>query len=109
MYTQSFNVPDAPDTNNSTPNATLKSVPKAMSETDIALQTQFDACIDADGKVEPRDWMQMCWLHSGPQGTVGKLESMKLYAHPCAWQDAFKSSPSRFNPPEKTPRNLAFN
>ena len=57
MYTQSFNVPDAPDTNNSTPNAALKSVPKAMSETDIALQAQFDARIDADGKVEPRDWM----------------------------------------------------
>ncbi|MEY3888855.1 MAG: 1,2-phenylacetyl-CoA epoxidase, subunit [Pseudomonadota bacterium] len=55
MYTQSFNVPDAPDTIAST--ASLKSVPKPLSEAEVALQAQFDSRIDADGKVEPRDWM----------------------------------------------------
>jgi ring-1,2-phenylacetyl-CoA epoxidase subunit PaaA len=48
MYTQSFNVPDA-DAKSGTP---LKSVPH-----DTALQAHFDAVIDADGKIEPRDWM----------------------------------------------------
>ncbi|MEY3141084.1 MAG: 1,2-phenylacetyl-CoA epoxidase, subunit, partial [Pseudomonadota bacterium] len=61
MYTQSFNVPDAPDTSSAAPNAAsmaaLKSVPKALTEAEVALQAQFDARIDADGKVEPRDWM----------------------------------------------------
>ena len=54
MYTQSFNVPDAPDTNNAT---ALKSVPNPLTAAEVALQAQFDARIDADGKVEPRDWM----------------------------------------------------
>ncbi|MEY4219293.1 MAG: 1,2-phenylacetyl-CoA epoxidase, subunit, partial [Pseudomonadota bacterium] len=61
MYTQSFNVPDSPDTNSAAPNAAsmaaLKSVPKALTEAEVALQAQFDSRIDADGKVEPRDWM----------------------------------------------------
>ena len=57
MYTQSFNVPDAPDTKNSAHTAALKSVPKALTEAEVALQAQFDSRIDADGKVEPRDWM----------------------------------------------------
>ena len=55
MYTQSFNVPDAPDTNSTVATAALKSVPKPLTEAEVALQTQFDARIDADGKVEPRD------------------------------------------------------
>lgn len=49
MYTQSFNVPDAPA---SAAAAALKAVPH-----DPALQAHFDAVIDADGKIEPRDWM----------------------------------------------------
>ena len=57
MYTQSFNVPDAPDTNSTAATAALKSVPKPLTEAEVALQAQFDARIDADGKVEPRDWM----------------------------------------------------
>ena len=48
MYTQSFNVPDA----DAKPGTPLKSVPH-----DTALQAHFDAVIDADGKIEPRDWM----------------------------------------------------
>ncbi|MDP1684714.1 Phenylacetic acid catabolic protein, partial [Hydrogenophaga sp.] len=48
MYTQSFNVPDA-DAKAGNP---LKSVPH-----DTALQAHFDAVVDADGKIEPRDWM----------------------------------------------------
>ena len=57
MYTQSFNVPDAPDTNSTAATAALKSVPKPLTEAEVALQAQFDSRIDADGKVEPRDWM----------------------------------------------------
>ena len=57
MYTQSFNVPDATGTNNTVATAALKSVPKALTEAEVALQAQFDSRIDADGKVEPRDWM----------------------------------------------------
>src|SRR3990167_7235210 len=49
MYTQSFNVPDKAD---APPGAALKAVPH-----DSALQAHFDAVIDADGKIEPRDWM----------------------------------------------------
>ncbi|QCB47015.1 1,2-phenylacetyl-CoA epoxidase subunit PaaA [Hydrogenophaga sp. PAMC20947] len=48
MYTQSFNTSEAPE---------LKAVAKPASAADEALQSQFDAVIDADGKIEPRDWM----------------------------------------------------
>ena len=48
MYTQSFNVPDA----DAKAGASLKAVPH-----DAALQAHFDATVDADGKIEPRDWM----------------------------------------------------
>jgi ring-1,2-phenylacetyl-CoA epoxidase subunit PaaA len=52
MYTQSFNVPDG--------DAKAPGAPAppchAPSEAD-ALQAHFDAVIDADGKIEPRDWM----------------------------------------------------
>ncbi|HKX78847.1 MAG TPA: 1,2-phenylacetyl-CoA epoxidase subunit PaaA [Novosphingobium sp.] len=47
MYTQAMDLPD-PDSRG------LKPVPAAA---DNALQTQFDAKIDADRKIEPRDWM----------------------------------------------------
>jgi len=46
MYTQSFNVPDATDTNNNVATAALKSVPKALTEAELALQAQFDARIE---------------------------------------------------------------
>ena len=55
MYTQSFNVPDGSAEGETS--AGLKAVPKALSTQDAALQAQFDARIDADGKVEPREWM----------------------------------------------------
>ena len=48
MYTQSFNVPDSPG---------LKSVPVAPSKENPELQARFDSRIDADGKIEPQDWM----------------------------------------------------
>jgi ring-1,2-phenylacetyl-CoA epoxidase subunit PaaA len=54
MYTQSFSVPDTSDDAKS---ANLKAVPKALSAQETALQVQFDARIDADGRIEPREWM----------------------------------------------------
>ncbi|MBL0917275.1 MAG: 1,2-phenylacetyl-CoA epoxidase subunit A [Hydrogenophaga sp.] len=46
MYTQSFNVPDGG-----------QPAPGLQPVADAALQAQFDAVVDADGKIEPRDWM----------------------------------------------------
>ncbi|MDO9571367.1 MAG: 1,2-phenylacetyl-CoA epoxidase subunit PaaA [Hydrogenophaga sp.] len=54
MYTQSFNVPD--DAGDAKP-AGLKAVPAPLGEAEMALQAHFDAVVDADGKIEPRDWM----------------------------------------------------
>ena len=47
MYTQSFNVPE--DTGK-----TVKPLASTESPTQMA---KFDACIDADGRIEPQDWM----------------------------------------------------
>jgi len=47
MYTQSFNVPDGG----------AKTVPLAPSNEDPELQAAFDVRIDADGRIEPQDWM----------------------------------------------------
>ena len=51
MYTQSFSVPngDAP--------AAVKLVSGATDNAIQALQDAFDARIDADGRIEPQDWM----------------------------------------------------
>ena len=51
MYTQSFSVPDgdAP--------AAVKLVSGATDNATHALQAAFDARIDADGRIEPQDWM----------------------------------------------------
>jgi ring-1,2-phenylacetyl-CoA epoxidase subunit PaaA len=51
MYTQSFSTSDA-DTQSGP-----KAVVQPLNAVDEALQTHFDAVIDADGKIEPRDWM----------------------------------------------------
>ncbi|MEY4758292.1 MAG: hypothetical protein RJA34_3190, partial [Pseudomonadota bacterium] len=48
MYTQSFNVPDA---------AGAKPAPTLVPKEDAELMRRFDACIDADGRIEPQDWM----------------------------------------------------
>jgi ring-1,2-phenylacetyl-CoA epoxidase subunit PaaA len=60
MYTQALDIPDSPAaiaaTNPSTMGA-LKAVPAPASEAEQAHQTRFDAKIDADGKIEPQDWM----------------------------------------------------
>ena len=53
MYTQSFSVSDQDDAKS----AGLKAVPKQASASEQALQAQFDERIDADGRIEPRDWM----------------------------------------------------
>ena len=54
MYTQSFSVPDG---NEDAKSAGLKAVPKALNAQDADLQAAFDARIDADGRIEPREWM----------------------------------------------------
>ena len=48
MYTQSFNVQNEPG---------LKPVPKEQVSSNPEAQARFDAKIDADGKIEPQDWM----------------------------------------------------
>ena len=48
MYTQSFNVPDTPG---------LKAVPEKVPAENPELLARFDARIEADGKIEPQDWM----------------------------------------------------
>jgi ring-1,2-phenylacetyl-CoA epoxidase subunit PaaA len=48
MYTQSFNVPDQ---------AGQKTVAVTPSTEDAKLMARFDARIDADGRIEPQDWM----------------------------------------------------
>ena len=48
MYTQSFNVPD---------DAGLKQVKPVASTEPPELMARFDARIDADGRIEPQDWM----------------------------------------------------
>ena len=56
MYTQSFNVPDGASKPNErqTVSAVLTPAQQAVLE---AAQVKFDAVIDADGKIEPKDWM----------------------------------------------------
>jgi len=54
MYTQSFNVPDSSD---DTKAAGLKAVAQPLNQAETALQIRFDAKVDADEKVEPKDWM----------------------------------------------------
>ena len=50
MYTQALDLPD--------PHAApLKAVAAQSDAAQDALQTRFDAKIDADGKIEPQDWM----------------------------------------------------
>ncbi|MES3003653.1 MAG: 1,2-phenylacetyl-CoA epoxidase subunit PaaA [Pseudomonadota bacterium] len=51
MYTQALDLPD-PDAQRA-----LKSVPAPTDRAQANLQTQFDARIDADRKIEPQDWM----------------------------------------------------
>ena len=50
MYTQSFSVPDGDPT-------TAKSRVQPISASEAALQASFDQRIDADGRIEPQDWM----------------------------------------------------
>ena len=53
MYTQSFNVPDGAATAKP-----VAAVPTAAQQQVLdAAQIKFDAVIDADGKIEPKDWM----------------------------------------------------
>ena len=58
MYTQSFSVPDGeqPQASAATSAASSGKV-KPISAQEAALQAAFDARIDADGRIEPQDWM----------------------------------------------------
>jgi ring-1,2-phenylacetyl-CoA epoxidase subunit PaaA len=52
MYTQALDIPDSAPAQ-----AALRAVPAPASAAELAHQTHFDAKIDADGKIEPQDWM----------------------------------------------------
>ena len=54
MYTQALDLPPAPETGAA---PRLKAVPAPVSAQEQVLQTAFDKKIDADGKIEPQDWM----------------------------------------------------
>jgi ring-1,2-phenylacetyl-CoA epoxidase subunit PaaA len=56
MYTQALDIPDSAPAGGSTP-ASLKAVPAPATAAELAHQSHFDAKIDADGKIEPQDWM----------------------------------------------------
>ena len=56
MYTQSFNVPDAPVAAAGPREIKPVLTPEQQQAMDRA-QSQFDRVIDADGKIEPKDWM----------------------------------------------------
>ncbi|NBS45465.1 MAG: 1,2-phenylacetyl-CoA epoxidase subunit A, partial [Betaproteobacteria bacterium] len=49
MYTQAMDIPDG--------QPALKPVARTASEAEAALQARFDERIDADGRIEPQDWM----------------------------------------------------
>jgi len=56
MYTQSFNVPD--NGGNASPALDIKPVLSAQQQQLLdQAQTRFDSVIDADGKIEAKDWM----------------------------------------------------
>jgi ring-1,2-phenylacetyl-CoA epoxidase subunit PaaA len=52
MYTQALDIPDSAPAQ-----AALRAVPAPATAAELAHQTRFDAKIDADGKIEPQDWM----------------------------------------------------
>ena len=49
MYTQALDLPE--------PGPQVASAPLLADAGDAALQAAFDAKIDAEGKIEPQDWM----------------------------------------------------
>ena len=53
MYTQAMDIPDGP----ANPPVGLRHATGAKDEIDTESQTQFDTTMDADGKIEPQDWM----------------------------------------------------
>ncbi len=61
MYTQALDIPDRVPAGGPATGAAahlaLKAVPAPATATELAHQTRFDAKIDADGKIEPQDWM----------------------------------------------------
>ena len=54
MYTQALDIPDATPASDK---PALKAVARPVTEAELAHQTRFDQVIDADGKIEPQDWM----------------------------------------------------
>ena len=59
MYTQSFSVPDADGKG-------PKAVEAPLGEQEQALVANFEARIDADGRIEPRDWMPEAYRKTLP-------------------------------------------
>ncbi len=61
MYTQALDIPDSTPMGGPAAGATaptaLKAVAAPASAAQLAHQAHFDAKIDADGKIEPQDWM----------------------------------------------------
>ena len=51
MYTQALDLPDT------APSAPLKSVPSVADPINAQAAARFEAVMDADGKIEPQDWM----------------------------------------------------
>ena len=54
MYTQALDIPDATLASDK---PALKAIARPATEAEVAHQTCFDKVIDADGKIEPQDWM----------------------------------------------------
>ena len=60
MYTQSFNIPDGPDGSGET--ATAVTLASTSQQNALAqAQLRFDTVIDANGKIEPKDWMPQAY------------------------------------------------
>ena len=58
MYTQALDLPPGPEDK-------AQPVRLAPSADEASLQAQFDRRIDADGRIEPQDWMpEACLLYT---------------------------------------------
>jgi ring-1,2-phenylacetyl-CoA epoxidase subunit PaaA len=69
MYTQSFNVPDA---------AGQPQVKPVGSTEPPELMAKFDARIDADGRIEPQDWMPEAYRKT-------LVRQISQHAHSKSW------------------------
>ena len=86
MYTQSFSVPDDTDGKASR----MKAAPKPPSEHEVALQAAFDERIDADGRIEPRDWMPEAYRKTW----CGRSASTRIPSSACCPRATDRRAPS---------------